>query len=628
MRGALLVVGLGVALGSALLTLTWSFEAEAQAPRGPVLPRLAGKLLTGEGEASTDVLRKRNGLVLLFSSTDAHAEDLAKLVAQIERDAANKNLGMLGIARAADPTATRGLVDRVGFKFPVIHDASSQLERALGTTAGRAALLVVDPDGYVVTSLQTDAAQFDAGLTNRVIREALHLPLSNGAPRLGLNPVAPDFSVQSLEGEKLSLASLKGDVVLVMFFLHTCPHCHDMLKFAKQLRAQLKRDDFHVVPISLLERPGAVEKMVEELGVDYPVYIDPNGAAQKAYPPTLGVPHMFLLDREHRILSTHEGSEPRIQALLVMGIRRALGMQAPILLDRNGYSGEEACRVCHTAEHETWSLTTHAYAFETLVEHGADRNDECLACHTVGFKQAGGFDPAVRQPFLEGVQCENCHGRGGPHLSPDFNKNGYEAACLTCHNETHSLRFSFAERLPLVSHAANAQLAASLSLEERRALLEQRDKRERTLFEKADFVGSEKCAQCHTQEHERWKASPHARAFETLEAKQSADNKECQACHTTGFEQKGGFPEGGAAFQGVGCESCHGPGGNHVAQAKPTSGSILRLTEKCDSCVILQICGTCHDDANDPGFEFEVEDKIDAIRHGFRDREPPAASVK
>jgi hypothetical protein len=32
--------------------------------------------------------------------------------------------------------------------------------------------------------------------------------------------------------------------------------------------------------------------------------------------------------------------------------------------------------------------------------------------------------------------------------------------------------------------------------------------------------------------------------------------------------------------------------------------------------VILQICGSCHDEANDPGFEFEVEAKIEAQRHG------------
>jgi hypothetical protein len=31
--------------------------------------------------------------------------------------------------------------------------------------------------------------------------------------------------------------------------------------------------------------------------------------------------------------------------------------------------------------------------------------------------------------------------------------------------------------------------------------------------------------------------------------------------------------------------------------------------------VILQVCGTCHDDANDPGFEFEVKEKILHQRH-------------
>ena len=45
-------------------------------------------------------------------------------------------------------------------------------------------------------------------------------------------------------------------------------------------------------------------------------------------------------------------------------------------------------------------------------------------------------------------------------------------------------------------------------------------------------------------------------------------------------------------------------------------GTILSLGDKCDSCVILQICGTCHDEANDPGFAFEVIEKIEVQRHG------------
>jgi hypothetical protein len=32
--------------------------------------------------------------------------------------------------------------------------------------------------------------------------------------------------------------------------------------------------------------------------------------------------------------------------------------------------------------------------------------------------------------------------------------------------------------------------------------------------------------------------------------------------------------------------------------------------------VILEICGACHDETNDPGFEYEIERKIEAQRHG------------
>jgi len=628
LRAGLLVLTAGIAASALGLSLLWSPAADAAGRRGGALPRIEGPLLRGEGTASSDVFRKRNGLVFIYSADDAYAEELAQVVAQIERDSAKRNLGLLGVARSKNPNASRELAERVGLEFPVVHDRSAKFERSLGLPEGRAAVLAVDAEGYIVTSFATEPSAFDGAVADRVLREALHIPLEkSGTPVFGLNPPAPDFTVQTLEGKELTLDSLEGDVVVVMFFLHTCPHCHEMLKFMKTLRKQLGRDDFEVVAISLQNKPGAVNGMISELGLDYPVYLDPDGKAQKSYPATLSVPQIFLVDREQRIIASHEGSDGRVKALLLMNIRKTLGLEAPILLAQQGYSGEEACRICHTSEHETWSLTTHAYAFETLVEHGADRNEECLACHTVGFREPGGYDPDARQPFLEGVQCENCHGRGGPHQSPEFAKQGFDKACEKCHTPEHSLRFDFAERLPLISHAANSQFS-SLSVEERRAFLEKRDKRERTLFASADFVGSQKCGECHAKEFERWQGGPHASAFETLVAKESQSQSECQSCHTTGFEQPGGFPAGGEALHGVGCESCHGPGGSHVTEASPTAATIFGLTEKCGSCVILQICGSCHDDANDPNFEFEVEDKIDMIRHGFRDREPPTANLK
>jgi hypothetical protein len=107
----------------------------------------------------------------------------------------------------------------------------------------------------------------------------------------------------------------------------------------------------------------------------------------------------------------------------------------------------------------------------------------------------------------------------------------------------------------------------------------------------------------------------------TLEVKHKQTDPDCLRCHTTAYGRPGGFPEKGLVAQhadlaAVGCESCHGPGGDHVAPDAQKIGTIVSLGDKCDSCVILQICGACHDDANDPGFEFEVKRKIETQRHG------------
>jgi len=293
-----------------------------------------------------------------------------------------------------------------------------------------------------------------------------------------------------------------------------------------------------------------------------------------------------------------------------------------MLLSDQGYTGSVVCGVCHESEHQTWQLTSHAAAFDTLVTHGSETDPECVSCHVVGFGQPQGFETSPRTDWLEDVGCEMCHGRGGPHRSPDFMKStGYEQACLQCHDAKHSLGFDFATFVPRISHAANRAILALPKTERERILAERGAARQSLLPASAAYVGSDTCMTCHAAEYATWSQNPHAGSLETLATRGKDGDADCLRCHTTGMGSEGGFPSGAAAedhadLARVGCESCHGPGGNHVGPDAERFGSIVSLGDKCDSCVILQICGSCHDDANDPGFEFEVQEKIDAIRHG------------
>lgn len=95
------------------------------------------------------------------------------------------------------------------------------------------------------------------------------------------------------------------------------------------------------------------------------------------------------------------------------------------------------------------------------------------------------------------------------------------------------------------------------------------------------YVGSDTCRRCHLAQHRSWQQTAHAKAFELLQPGVRPDvktrvnldpeqdyraNEFCLRCHTVGYLQPGGFvslqetPE----LAGVGCESCHGPGGAYV----------------------------------------------------------------
>lgn len=84
------------------------------------------------------------------------------------------------------------------------------------------------------------------------------------------------------------------------------------------------------------------------------------------------------------------------------------------------------------------------------------------------------------------------------------------------------------------------------------------------------FVGSSACKACHTGAtkgaiYEGWEKTAHAKAFTVLPA-EAKKNAACFPCHTTGFGKAGGYDPAAAnaaKLEGVGCESCHGPGADY-----------------------------------------------------------------
>jgi len=610
---------------------------------GRPLPAFEGRDLVGAPWRTAELLGKRTVLFGFEPSAPA-AATVARALAGVARERGAHNFEIVGVAAGGAVDAARGLLAAEKLEIRSFADAEGELARRIGVRQP-VWLVITDADGNLLSGEEYFPADGPnpAGIVEQMLRKQLRLPGAQEASVAALQ-LAPTFSAERLEGgARFELASLRGKPAILVFFLHTCPHCHEALGFLKRTLAELPEATRPaLVGVSVANRTWSVQETLKEQGLDFfPVLIDADASIRTAYSALQGVPVTFLLDADGRIVSRTDGwSGERDPALVRMRLAKLAGQPVPMLLHKTGYSGNEVCSVCHESETATWELTNHASAFGTLVRHGADGRGDCVSCHVVGYGRDGGYQISRPDPGLENVGCESCHGRGGPHLSPGFVKqDAYEAVCASCHNPEHSLGFEYASFLPRVSHAANRAYLA-LSPEEREKLLAARHvPRKDLLPTAAAYVGSTACQGCHADEHATWLTQSHAKALDTLAAKGRTADADCLRCHTTGFGKPGGFQAGAgaqAALAGVGCESCHGPGGDHVAEGARKRGTILKLSDKCGSCAILQICGSCHDDANDPGFEFTVIDKILRQRHGKEELEidggrkaalPPSAAL-
>lgn len=136
------------------------------------------------------------------------------------------------------------------------------------------------------------------------------------------------------------------------------------------------------------------------------------------------------------------------------------------------------------------------------------------------------------------------------------------------------------------------------------------------------FVGSRECESCHEPSYEVWKDTGHSDAWKTLVELEipRIHDPECISCHVVGWHPTEYFPyESGFLSEeetpdlvDVGCESCHGPGENHV---KAEMGSDEQLQEKLRKAMTVtkeqaqhdkaHWCLNCHDLDNSPDFDFD-----------------------
>jgi 2',3'-cyclic-nucleotide 2'-phosphodiesterase (5'-nucleotidase family) len=115
------------------------------------------------------------------------------------------------------------------------------------------------------------------------------------------------------------------------------------------------------------------------------------------------------------------------------------------------------------------------------------------------------------------------------------------------------------------------------------------------------------CEPCHADQVKAWKASDHAKAYETLVKKTKNFDPKCLTCHTTRFEQPEGFSMKTQQMElvNIQCESCHGFSKDHITDLKPVP------TPK----PAIALCIKCHTADRCPTFEKDTAKVMGKIKH-------------
>jgi len=117
---------------------------------------------------------------------------------------------------------------------------------------------------------------------------------------------APDFTITLLNGETLSLHSLRGQVVVVNFWASWCTYCRDEAPSLERLWQKYRDRGVIFVGIGYREVEEKAWGFIQDTGITFPNGLDPRGNITRAYGVT-GVPETYVIDQEGKLRFRHIG---------------------------------------------------------------------------------------------------------------------------------------------------------------------------------------------------------------------------------------------------------------------------------------------------------------------------------
>jgi peroxiredoxin len=203
------------------------------------------------------------------------------------------------------PSDVQDYVNSRGITYPVLLDTQTTVTQDYGII-GVPTTYFIDERGFF-KGYQVGAFQNEDGMENAIksLFPSLVLRPKTGtsppiisSPKTDTGPdigdIAPDFTLQIMDNQSISLSDLRGKTVLLNFWMSSCDACVSELSYLQTASDNRSDQQVAILTINCGESSQTVHSIVDPLKLSIPILLDSTGVVCTAY--KHGAPTAFLID--------------------------------------------------------------------------------------------------------------------------------------------------------------------------------------------------------------------------------------------------------------------------------------------------------------------------------------------
>jgi peroxiredoxin len=134
---------------------------------------------------------------------------------------------------------------------------------------------------------------------------------------------APNFSLRAKDGGEVSLADLRGQVVMVNFWATWCGPCRQEMPHLEALYQRYSDLGFTLLGVNVEADSSGADRFLSETPVSFPILFDPKSEVSKMYD-VIAMPSTVIVDRGGNMRFIHHGYKPGYEGEYQTQIRALL----------------------------------------------------------------------------------------------------------------------------------------------------------------------------------------------------------------------------------------------------------------------------------------------------------------